>query len=320
MVENSLLDAYRKYNILRKRLYEGQYHEKLKKRLEFYEQEGMEEEYDEVYLAIQQFELLGYELEQAFVKPGKSIYSPSSEFTWEHYFKNADQLLYNQPFVNDFSGREYWQTTNNLLLAEVVKELNKKFPSERWELGEIPLSHWRILNYPGYEPSEYEIACWENSPNIHKELGYYYESSSKPTRCLYQAAVGEEAKKEQSDLSKLISIENKARENRTIYIIDREDDECSGGYDLGLEVEFKENATETFYGTELTPQEQVINSTIVREIDTRLVGSKDMAIVHERLNTIASNLKSFLEKNKFKSSTIEAAPDSEQKNNFGRKN
>lgn len=312
MVENSLLDAYRKYNILRKRLYEGQYHEKLKKRLEFYEQEGMEDEYDEVYLAIQQFELLGYELEHAFVKPGKSIYSPSSQFTWEYYFKNADQLLYNQPFVNVFLGREYWQTTNNLLLAEVVKELNKKFPGEQWELGEIPLFHWRILNYPGYEPSEYEIAHWKSCPNIHKELGYYYENSSKLTRCLYQAAIGEQARKGQTDLTKLINIGNDARENRTIYVIDREDDECSGGYDLGLEVEFKENATETFYGTELTPQEQVINSTIVREIDTRLAGSKDMAIVHERLNTISSNLKSFLAKNNFKPSPSEATPASEE--------
>lgn len=312
MVENSLLDAYRKYNILRKRLYEGQYHEKLKKRLEFYEQEGMEDEYDKVYLAIQQFELLGYELEHAFIKPGKSIYAPSSKFTWEYYFKDADQLLYNQPFVNDFLEREYWQTTNNLLLTEVVKELNKKFPSEQWELGEIPLFHWRILNYPGYEPSEYEIARWESCPNIHKELGYYYENSSKLTRCLYQAAIGKQARKGQTDLTKLINIGNDARENRTIYVIDREDDECSGGYDLGLEVEFKENATETFYGTELTPQEQVINSTIVREIDTRLAGSKDMAIVHERLNTISSNLKSFLAKNNFKPSPSEATPASEE--------
>ena len=63
--------------------------------------------------------------------------------------------------------------------------------------------------------------------------------------------------------------------------------------------------------TELTPQEQVINSTIVREIDTRLAGSKDMAIVHERLNTISSNLKSFLAKNNFKPSPSEATPASE---------
>ena len=37
MVKNSLLDAYRELNRLRRKLYEGQYHEKLKKRLDFYE-------------------------------------------------------------------------------------------------------------------------------------------------------------------------------------------------------------------------------------------------------------------------------------------
>ena len=294
MVENSLLDAYRKYNILRKRLYEGQYHEKLKKRLEFYGQEGMNEEYSKTWISLREFELIERDLENVFVKPGKSRYSPNSQFTWNYYFKNADQLLYDRPFVNQFLGREYWETTNNFLLEEIVMQLNKKFPNEQWKLGEIPLFHWQILNYPGYEPTEYEIARWESSSNIHKELGYYYENSSQLTRCIYQAEIGEQLQKSENNLCELKRICSEARENRKVYVIDRDDNECSGGYDLGLEVEFKDNAIKTFYGTELTPQEQVINSTIVREIDTRCARTRDMGIVHERLGDISNRIKLFL--------------------------
>ena len=235
-----------------------------------------------------------------------SIYSPNSQFTWNYYFNNADQLLYNKPFVNEFLGREYYQTTNNLLFEAVVKDLNEKFPEEQWILGEIPLFHWRILNYPGYEPSDYEIAYWENNPNIHKEFGYYYEYYSQLTRCIYQKQFGEQVKKEQGNLKRLVEICNEARKKRAIYVIDREDNECSGGYDLGIKVNFNEKATETFYGTELTKQEQVINSTIVREIDSGIAGSEDMDIVHGRLETISSKLNSFLDRNKFSPSSNES--------------
>ena len=98
---------------------------------------------------------------------------------------------------------------------------------------------------------------------------------------------------------KLAKTCDSAKNNRQVYVVNREDDECSGGYDLGIELEFKENATKTFYGTPLTSQEKIINDTIVREIDSRLAGSKDMNIIHERLGVLSDTINKFFKKHSF---------------------
>ena len=124
MVENSLLDAYRKYNILRKRLYEGQYHEKLKKRLEFYEQEGMEDEYDEVYLAIQQFELLGY-VGMRVVEQKTGDYKQSVVQLPEEELKGIlDEIEYGEFIDKDLSMEE---------LKEAFPKFTERFIAENEE-------------------------------------------------------------------------------------------------------------------------------------------------------------------------------------------
>ena len=308
MVENSLLDAYRKYQILKQRLYENSVHDKLKNRLAFYKQEGMEDEYSQTLVTIYEYEMLERELESLFAKPNKSIYVPNGQFSWVEYFKKADQLLFGQD-VPEWTSIEYYET-NDKLMEIVSSELNKKFPDEQWKFGELPLFHWQILNYPGYEPTESEIEMWENNPNIFKDSGYYFENSAKTAKCLYQSKVGDKLISSKSDLNKLADICDSAKENRQVYVIEREDDECSGGYDLGVEIEFKENATDTFYGTPLTPQEKVINDTVVREIDTQLAGSNDMSIIHDRLGILSDAINEFFNKNKFDSSSKKISSDS----------
>jgi len=308
MVENSLLDAYRKYQILKQRLYENSVHDKLKNRLAFYEQEGMEDEYSQTLVTIYEYEMLERELESLFAKPNKSIYVPNGQFSWVEYYKKADQLLFGQD-VPEWTSIEYYGT-NDKLMEIVSSELNKKFPDEQWKFGELPLFHWQILNYPGYEPTESEIEMWENNPNIFKDSGYYFENSAKTAKCLYQSKIGDRLISSKSDLNKLASICDSAKENRQVYVIEREDDECSGGYDLGVEIEFKENATETFYGTPLTPQEKVINDTVVREIDTQLAGSNDMSIIHDRLGILSDAINEFFRKNNFSGSSKKISSDS----------
>ena len=297
MVENSLLEAYKKYQILRKRLYEKSVHEKLKTRLAFYEQEGMEDEYSETFVALSEFEMLERELESLFEKPGKSIYVPGGQISWIEYFNKADQLLYDEP-LPEWASIEYYGT-NDKLMSVIANELNKNFPDEQWRFGEIPLFHWQILNYPGYEPTDSEIEMWNNDPNIFKESGYYFENSAKPTKCLYQAGIGEKLISSRSDLDKLAETCDEARKTRQVYVVSRDDNECSGGYDLGIEIEFKENATETFYDTKLTPQERVINETAVREIDSKLANSKDMLLIHDRLGILSDAINEFLKRHGF---------------------
>ena len=297
MVENSLLDAYKKYQILKTKFYENQIHDKLKKRLDFYEQEGLEDEYSNTLITIYEYEMLERELENIFAKPNKSIFVPNGQYSWFEYFKKADQLLYGEQ-VPEWTSIEYYGT-NDKLMETVAKELNKKFPEEQWKLGEIPLFHWQILNYPGYEPTEDEIESWKNNPNIFYDSGYYFENSAKATKCLYQNNVGEHLITSKFDLDKLADACENARKNRQIYVINREDDECSGGYDLGIEIDFREGAEESFYGTKLTPQEKVINDTVVREIDSRLADSKDMEIIHDRLGILYDAINEFLKKNNF---------------------
>lgn len=297
MVENSLLEAYKKYQMLRTRLYENQVHDKLKTRLSFYEQEGMEDEYSETMVSIYEFEMLERELESLFAKPNKSIFVPNGQFTWVEYLNKADQLLFGED-VPEWTSVEYYGT-NDKLFSIVADELNKKFPKEKWQLGEIPLFHWQILNYPGYEPTDDEIESWKNNPNIFYDSGYYFENSARPTKCLYQTEIGEQLQSSKTDLDKLAETCDVARKNRQVYVINREDNECSGGYDLGIEIEFKENATETFYGTSLTPQERVINDTVVKEIDSRLAGTKDMLLIHDRLGILSDAINEFFKKHSF---------------------
>ena len=297
MVENSLLEAYKKYQMLKTRLYKNQAHEKLKTRLAFYDQEGMDEEYSETMVSIYEFETLEREFENLFAKPNKSIFVPNGQFSWIEYLNKADQLLFGET-VPEWTSIDYYGT-NDRFMAIVADELNKKFPKEKWQFGEIPLFHWQILNYPGYEPTDDEIESWKNNPNIFFDSGYYFENSAKPTKCLYQAEIGEELVNSKSDLNKLADTCDKAKNNRQVYVINREDNECSGGYDLGIEVEFTENATESFYGTPLTPQERVINDTIVREIDSRLAGSKDMTLIHNRLGMLSDAINEFFKRHNF---------------------
>ena len=297
MVENSLLDAYKKYQLLKSRLYENQIHDKLKTRLAFFEQEGLEDEYSNALVTVYEYEMLERELENIFAKPNKSIFAPNGQYSWFEYFKKADQLLYGEQ-VPEWTSIEYYGT-NDKLMENVAKELNKKFPEEQWKLGEIPLFHWQILNYPGYEPTDGEIESWKNNPNIFYDSSYYFENSAKTTKCLYQDKIGQQLISSKTSLDKLAEACDDARKNRQVYVINREDDECSGGYDLGIEIEFWEGAEESFYGTKLTPQEKVINDTVVREIDSKLAGSKDMEIIHERLGILHDAINEFLKRNKF---------------------
>lgn len=317
MVKNSLLDAYRELNRLRRKLYEGQYYEKLKKRLDFYEQEGMTKEYYQAYRALQEYEQIGYELDHVFVKPGESYMG--EKFSWQEYYRRADQLLYGEPCPENANPDYYG--TNDKLLSIAVEELNKKYPSDKWQLGDLPLYRWNILNYPGYETTPADIQYWRSNPNVTESNGYFIEASVRHVKCIHSAGAKSILTHAQDDIKKLRSACSAIKEAREAYVVEDDvllDHECSGGYDLGLDIVFSDNATTTFYGTALTPQEQILNSTIVREIDTRLAGSKDMAIVHERLNRISSDFISFLANNKFKLSTSEAAPASAEEDTLSR--
>ena len=168
---------------------------------------------------------------------------------------------------------------------------------------------WNILNYPGYETTPADIQYWKSNPNISESDGYYIESSVQNIKCIHSAGAKSILTHAQDNMEKLRSACSAIKKAKEAYVVEDSvlmDRECSGGYDLGLELVFRDNATTTFYGTELTPVEQVINSTIVNEIDTRLAGSNDMGIVHLRLNTIAKLFNNFLEKNNFKPAPTEA--------------
>ena len=299
MVENSLLDAYRKANILRKKIYEGQYHKRLGQRLAFYKQEGMTDEYYKTFKAIQTFEGFERSLDKIFDN-SEAFYGKS--FAWRSYFNRADQVLYDEEFPQYVDPNYYG--TNDKLLSAAVEELNKQYPSDKWQLGDLPLYRWNILNYPGYETTEEDIEDWKSNPNVVESDGYYIESSVQYVKCIHSSGAKSILMQAKDDMKKLRNVCSAIKAAKQAYVVEDSilmDRECSGGYDLGLELVFRENATTTFYGTELTPVEQVINSTIVREIDTKLAGTKDMDIVHSRLDVISSNLKSFLAENNLKS-------------------
>lgn len=66
------------------------------------------------------------------------------------------------------------------------------------------------------------------------------------------------------------------------------------GYDLALKVEYEENLEKFTYGNKLTPQERVMNDTIVKEIEERCSTLPEVALVHNRLDSISKDLMSLL--------------------------
>lgn len=315
MVKDSLLDAYRKLNLLRRKFNEGNYRDKLKKRLDFYKQEGMTAEYAEVLSALQTYENLNHSLDTVFDGPNSS--DSGRKFTWQDYFKGADQLLYGEKYPEYVDPNYYG--TNDKLLEVAVRELNKHYPSDKWQLGDLPLYRWDILNAPGYETTEEDIEEWKNNPNVVESDGYYIENSVRYVKCIHSAGAKSILEHSKDDMAKLRNACSALRAAREAYVVEDSvlmDRECSGGYDLGLELVFRENATTTFYGTELTPVEKVINFAIVSEIDTRLAGTEAMGFVHCRLNVINELFNNFLVKNNFKPAPVEATPSSEEENSF----
>ena len=254
--------------------------------------------YYKTFKAIQTFESFERSLDKIFDN-SDAFYGKS--FAWQSYFNRADQVLYGEEFPHYVDPNYYG--TNDKLLSVAVEELNKQYPSDQWQLGELPLYRWNILNYPGYETTEEDVEEWKRNPNVTESDGYYIESSVQNIKCIHSAGAKSILEQSKDDMGKLRSVCSAIKSAKQAYVVDDRfliDGECSGGYDLGLELVFRDNATTTFYGTELTPVEQVINSTIVREIDTKLAGTKDMDIIHSRLDAISSNLNSFLVENNLK--------------------
>lgn len=305
MIENSLLSAYKKHFLLKKRLYDGNYRQKLDTRLNFYDQERMTKQYIETEKAIAVLESIKAELKYAFLKPNSTFFN--GEYVgWKDYFLRADQVLYGETSSFEYNNIKNHNETNEKLMQTVVTELNNHFPDEKWTFGEIPLFRWRTLNYSGYEPDEDEIQEWENDPNIIKVYGSYNERFAMPIKCIYQSKIKTALEESQDKLPKLAKVCNQIKKAKRAYIVDRDlliDNECSGGYDLALKVEYEENLEKFTYGNKLTPQERVMNDTIVKEIEERCSTLPEVALVHNRLDSISKRLDEFVAKNKLEQTT-----------------
>lgn len=312
MIKNSLLEAYKKYGEIINEMVDSGCRSKLEQRLDACEKLEMKEEYLKTTQMLQELARIEYDLDHAFFAAHQSDFD-APKHKWQNYFRKADQMLYGVPIPEEFvgSGCEEYYNSNEILLEKVVTELNNKFPGENWKLGEIPYYYWRQLNYPGYELSEYCVESWERDPNVtHNEFGWF-EHSAKFIKSIYPQMVGEALEEAKDDLDALADITDAVRKDRGAYIVDYNavgDGECSGGYNLTLDVVFEDGATTSFYDTKFTPWEQVMNDTIVKEIDERCAGLSEMKLIHNRLDSISKKLKDFLAKYNLKPTTQKASP------------
>jgi len=191
-----------------------------------------------------------------------------------------------------------WGTSNDCLFTEVVKELNKEFPDEKWALGEIPLYRWKVLNPPGFEPDDEDVANWKNDPNVYKDrYGRYIERSAKNIKCIHCSAAKSILERSKNDLNEFSKNCDTIAKYRHAYIVDDKifvDHECSGGYDVAVNVKFIEGIEATPHGRNMTPREAIINNTIVREIDTRCANLQEVKNIHESLDYIEKELNEFI--------------------------
>ncbi len=290
MVKNSLLELYKKYNEISKILGETEIYNRLLKRYEFYKSENVSS-MDKAYQDLAEIERIIYA--QRGVFNNSEGYLPSGVYVptldWQAFYNHADELLYGETSPN-------LEFQNKRLYDAVLEALKKKFPNEKWTVGELPLFRWRILNPPLYEAWDYEIKEWEEDSNVHKEDGYYIEKYADEILCLYQEAVQPELEEStQGDIEGLKELCSRLQNERKVYVIDYNqllDRECAGGYDLSVYdfLTLKENATTTHFNKPLSAQEQVINNAVVGELDKRCANNQYVSVMHAELDRCLADL------------------------------
>ncbi len=285
MVENSLLHAYKKEDEIGAKLAE------VRKNLSAIRKLTDEGGYKHAELTSQIATADGFDelLMDMFKRP--------KNCRWKHFFKNADQLLYGEEFEFEWLGREYYQGSNNILLKKVAEKLNESFPDEGWQLGTLPFYHWERLNKPLMEAfTSEEIAELRANPDVSEIDGIFYERSAKEMRCIHRKDDGEELLEAKDDLDKLAQVSKEVQKSKGAYVFDDEaliDRECSGGYDLILDMRFEEGAEYSVLGRPYTPQEKVMNDCIVQEIDEKCAENPDVIKLNKHLDSMADNVSVF---------------------------
>ncbi len=286
MVKNSLMHAIQKSNAILEEIQKGKYEQQLATRLDFYGQEGRVGEYSETASSAQFLEEIIYGVSEAFFSP-----TSNDRIEWGNYYELANGLLYGEKPTNSRG------LQNSKLLEKVAKSLQQKFPDEGWTFGELPVFRWKILFPFDFESEEYsaeEVAEFEANSNIRKCGSYYIEYSSVPALCLYQERIKADLEKHKEDIDVLSYLCSEIKKSGKAYVIDEQElgDECSGGFDNYLinKLNFTENATHTIYGLPLTVQEQVMNDTIVSEIDSRCANRPEIQTLHKNLDELSEKL------------------------------
>lgn len=299
MLNNSLLSAYKKRAELRKKFWESKAKDRLLKRKCFYAEEGNVAEFNKAHQALMDFDSIEMDFKNAFIKKGLDIYE-FNNYCWEEFYHYADQLMYGQP-----KKEEYPFKTNEILMKKMVEELNKKFPEEHWEYGEIPLYSWQQLDYPGREVSDVDIYRWKKAGACYD--GGWFLSSAKMMKCIYQADAKKRLVEAQDDVEKLGKVSESVYNNRQVYVVERDelmDNECAGGAYLYIPITFEEGASNTFYDTPFTPQEKVINDFVVSEIDEKCATMTNINKINEQLDRVDRDLNDFILKHNLQSSPI----------------
>jgi len=292
MVENSLLSAYKKFEDLGKKFKNYGIEEKLERRLAFYSQEGMFKEYSLAKQTQQEYSRLYNQFRNSFNK-----FSNDYEvFNWQEYYRNADQLLYGVPEHED----KWPNRTNDILMGKIVEELNKIFPEEHWEYGEVPIYYWEQLNKPLIEHTKADEYRWKKAGAKVDEFGQWIQTSAIIRKCIYKSEVKQQLLDAEFNIRKLGKVCDKLKEERSLYSTGcdyYEDNECSGTNCKYILTEFEEGAEGTFYGVKFTPQEKVINDTIVREIDEHCASKQEIINLNKRINKVDADLETFVTQN-----------------------
>ena len=292
MVPGSILEAFQKQGELLSKLRDKDYLKILQTRLNFYNQEGNSKKAKRTSDLIWTYRYLVTELRNIF---------GNNDVSWKKYVLQADKYFYGK------ANPEWLDCQNGELMKQVVTALNSRFPEEEWEFGELPIYQSRMLNWPGREYDEEDEEAWEADGAKKNGCGEWWQSYAGDEYCIYKKKVKEQMLEAKDDFNKLIEVCNNAMYNREYYFVPTtaySDGECESIIGRDIHINFEEGA-ENDWITEkpFTPQEKVINDTIVSEVDQGCLHLNEMALVHSQLFHLELKLDKFMQEGNFDKSS-----------------
>lgn len=279
MVDGSILEMFQRIKELKKVVHNNEFEKRLNLDIQFFDVNNMSNKAYKSRELLNRFNNLKHSVH--YLEDDEAL-------DWQKFLFNFD---YEFGFSN--INREFTRGGNFELMKIVVKELNKKFPEAEWSFVEdVPIWSWEQLNKDYSMMDEAEINYWLACGAV-EEDGNYTITKAITRPAIIRKKDLQKLEKAKDNLDELFAVGREiADEKMSFYVLyEMDDNEYAGvsGEAFDSKISFYEGAT-SWFDIPFTPEEQIINDTIVKEIDERAVVKVSHMCVDERLNALEEKI------------------------------